>query len=123
MHGNLHVYILCVSSTVGNYTILAEKGEIYPRDAQRDKLKQRGEKKFAGDAVSQCGLQKNLADSYRKVGHAGNMSDVAWQASSHNLVETSSYQRNSVVFVVRMPLKAGLPPVANLSVGYGQTFG
>src|SRR6266516_1339339 len=55
-----------------------------------------------------CGLQKNLADSYRKVGHAGNMSDVAWQASSHNLVETSSYQRNSVVFVVRMALKAGL---------------
>jgi hypothetical protein len=66
---------------------------------------------------------QNLAYSYRKVGHAGNMSDVAWQASSHNLVETSSYQRNSVVFVVRMALKAGLPPVANLSVGYEQTFG
>ncbi len=51
------------------------------------------------------------------------MSDVAWQASSHDLVETSNYQRNPVVFAVRMALQAALSHMANLSVGIGHTIG
>jgi len=59
--------------------------------------------------VGDCRLQKNLADSYRKVGRPGKMSDVAWQASSHDLVETSDSQRNPVVFAVRMALRRDYP--------------
>ena len=72
--------------------------------------------------VRHCRLQETLAALYRKVGHIRETDESALQASSHGLAEARLFPAKSRLFAVHLALRADSNYVANLSVGYGQTF-
>jgi len=66
--------------------------------------------------------RKTLAAIYRKVGHTRETDESTLQASSHGLIEAKLLPAKSRLFVAHLALRANSAYVANLSVGYGQTW-